>query len=36
MGRPRLYNTPEDKKAANTAKSKRSYVKFIINCVSVN
>ena len=36
MGRPHLYNTPKEKKAAKAANSKWSYVKFIINCVLVN
>ena len=30
MGRHRLYNTPEEKKAAKAAKSKRSYERFVI------
>ena len=32
MGRPRLYTTPEEKKAA---KSKRCYARFVINHVSL-
>ena len=35
MGRPRLYNTPEEKKAAKSAINKRSYQRFVIDCVSV-
>jgi hypothetical protein len=33
MARPRLYNTPDEKKAARAATSKRSYQKFVFNCV---
>ena len=29
MGRPLLYSTPEEKKAANRAKSKRHYEQYI-------
>jgi hypothetical protein len=35
MGRPRLYNTPEEKKAAKAADSKRCYARFVINHVSL-
>jgi hypothetical protein len=35
MGRPRLYNTPEQKKAAKAANSKRSYQRFVVYCVPV-
>jgi hypothetical protein len=30
MGRPRLYNTPEEKKVAKATRNKRSYSKFSI------
>jgi hypothetical protein len=30
MGRPRLYNTPEEKKVAKATRNKRSYSKFAI------
>ena len=33
MGRPRLYNTPEEKKAAKATNSKRSYARFAIYSV---
>ncbi len=29
-GRPRIYKTPEDKAAANRAKSMRSYYKYVL------
>jgi hypothetical protein len=29
MGRPRLYHTPEEKAAANRAKSKRHHDKYV-------
>jgi hypothetical protein len=30
MGHRRLYHTPEEKKAAKAAKSKRSYIRFVL------
>ena len=33
MGRPRLYNTPKEKKAAKATNSKWSYVRFTIYSV---
>jgi hypothetical protein len=30
MGRPRLYNTPEERKAAKATRNKRSYSKFAV------
>ena len=35
MGRPRLYNTPEETKAAKAAKSKRYYARFVVDHVSL-
>ena len=35
MARPRLYNTPEEKKAARAAISRQSYQRCVIDCVSV-
>jgi len=35
MGRPRLYNTSEEKKAARSAINERSYQRFVIYFVSV-
>jgi len=35
MGRPRLYNTPEEKKVAKAAKSKRCYARFVVDHVSL-
>ena len=35
MGRPRLYTTPEEKKAAKAAKSKHCYARFVMNHVSL-
>ena len=35
MGRPHLYNTPEEKKASKAANSKKSYERSAIYSISV-